>query len=356
MSRWALVLLAAGSLAASGCGDKAEGEPGRRANGPGGAGTRAASPVEVAIARVQRVEDAITGTGQIEALQSIQLRPVVEGRIVDIFVREGGAVREGDSLFKVDDAELRAQVARAEADNDLAQQTLERTRQLMQSQSSTQGDLEHAEATARGTRAALDLLKLRLDRTVVRAPFSGVAGARMVSLGDYVNSSTQLLALQTVDPTRVTMTVPERYAERLRLGLAVHFTVAALSNRAFTGTVDFVDPVIRLPARTILIKARVPNPRGELQAGMFAEGRLVAAAHDNAVVVPEDAIVPTPAGASIWVVQNGSAQRRDAAIGVRTPGFVEITSGIAAGDSVVVGGAERLVDGTPVRSTVVDRH
>lgn len=349
-------------LVATGCGDKARGESGARGAAPGAGrgagqgGARPPSPVEVAVARSQRVEDAIQGTGQIEAIQSIQLRPVVEGRIVDIYMHEGARVSAGDSLFKVDDAELRAQVARAEADNDLAQQTLQRTRQLMQSQSATQGDLEHAEATARGSQAQLDLLKLRLDRTLVRAPFTGVAGSRTVSLGDYVNSQSQLVTLQTVDPQRVTLTVPERYAERLRVGLRVEFNVAALRARSYVGVVDFVDPVVQLPARTILIKARVPNPRGDLQAGMFAEGRLVAETRSNAVVVPEDAIVPRQGGFSVWVIRGGKAERHDTDVGVRMPGFVELTRGVSAGDSVVVGGAERLAEGAPVRATVIERR
>jgi membrane fusion protein (multidrug efflux system) len=301
---------------------------------------------------MQAVEDVIAGVGEVEAIQSILLRPEVEGRIVEILFREGTLVARGTELFRVDDAELRAQVTRAEADRDLAIQSLNRQRQLMESQSSTTSDLERAEATARSSQAALDLLKLRLDRTVVRAPFAGVVGARLVSLGDFVNNQTRLVSLQTVDPQRVTMSVPERYAEQLRTGLRVTFQVAALRGRTFTGTVDFVDPVVRLPGRTILLKAVVPNPRRELQAGMFAEGRLVAAARPNAVVIPEEAILPVQGNTLVYVVQDGKAVRRSVETGVRTPGFVEITSGITAGELVVVGGVERLTDGITVRAVV----
>jgi membrane fusion protein (multidrug efflux system) len=309
----------------------------------------------VAEARQRAVEDVISGVGEVEAVQSIQLRPEVEGRIVELLFREGTLVERGAPLFRVDDAELRAQVARAEADRDLAVQALTRQRQLMESQSSTASDLERAEATARSSQASLDLLKLRLDRTVVRAPFAGVVGARLVSLGDYVNNQTRLVTLQTVDPQRVTMSVPERYAEQLRTGLRVTFQVAALRGRTFTGTVDFVDPVVRLPGRTILLKALVPNPRRELQAGMFAEGRLVAAARPNAVVIPEEAILPVQGTTLVYVVQDGKAVRRPVEIGVRMPGFVEITSGIRAGEQVVVGGVERLTDGISVRAVEAGR-
>ena len=132
----------------------------------------------------------------------------------------------------------------------------------------------------------------------------------MVSIGDFVNNQTRLVTLQTVDPQHVTLLVPERYAEQLRRGLRVTFRVAALRNREFSGVVDFVDPTVQLPGRTILIKASVPNPRRELQAGMFAEGRLIAAARANAVVVPEDAILPVQGTTLVFVVRNGRAERR----------------------------------------------
>lgn len=351
------------ALLLAGCGRNAGGEqPGRgasQAQGQGGPGARGgqrpAAPVDVAVAERRRVEDAISGTGQIEAMQSIELRPDVEGRIVDILFREGSQVAAGAPLFKTDDAELRAQVARAEAERDLAMQALARTRQLIQSAGATQTDLERAEAQYRGTQASLDLLQLRLNRTTVRAPFAGVVGARMVSIGDFVNSQTRLVSLQTRDPQRATMTVPERYAERLRTGQRITFTVAALPNRSFTGVVDFVDPVVRVPGRTILVKARVPNPRGELQAGMFVEGRLVAAVRDNAVVVPEDAILPVQGAAYVYVVADGKANRRAVETGVRTPGFVEIVSGLSGGEHVVVGGLERLTEGMAVRPNLVTR-
>jgi membrane fusion protein (multidrug efflux system) len=304
--------------------------------------------VEVATARTDTVVDAIAATGEIEAVQSIALRPEVDGRIVGILFREGNEVAQGTPLFKVDDGELKAQVARAEADRDLAAQALARTRQLLADQASSQADLERAEATARSTQAQLDLLDLRLARTTVRAPFGGVTGQRLVSLGDYVTSSTELVTLQTVNPERAMFQVPERYAERLRRGQQVAFRVAALPGQEFIGVVDFVDPVVRLPGRTITVKALVPNPKRSLQAGMYVDLRLAAEVRPNAVVVPEEAIVPIQGATFVFLVREGKASRRQVGLGIRTPGIAEIRSGLDAGDTVVVGGQERLQDGMPV--------
>ncbi len=321
----------------------------------GGAGGPPAMPVEVAVARTDTVVDAILATGQIEAMQSIELRPDIEGRIAEILFREGAFVARGTPLFKVDDAELKAQVARAEADRDLARQSLARTKDLLAQKASSQSELERTEATARSSEAQLDLLTVRLDRTVVRAPFAGVIGQRFVSLGDYVTTDTRLLSLQTVSPQRAVFQVPERYADQLKVGQQVTFRVAALPGKEFTGRVDFVDPVVQLPGRTITVKAIVPNPRRELQSGMFIEVRLATAVRPGAVVIPEDAVIPLQGSTFVWVVDQGKATRRQVDLGVRTPGFVEARTGVASAEQVVVGGQERLAEGAPVMPRIVER-
>ena len=344
MTRHSILLLLAFAATACSKGDSPAGGGG----GPGGGGPPPGALVEVAVAQTDTVVDAIAATGEIEAVQSIRLRPEVDGRITGILFREGDEVAQGTALFKVDDAELKAQVARAEADRDLAAQALVRTRQLIADKASSQADLERAEATARSTQAQLDLLELRLARTTVRAPFGGVTGQRMVSLGDYVTSSTELVSLQTVNPTRAAFQVPARYAERLRRGQRVAFRVAALPGQEFLGVVDFVDPVVQLPGRTITVKALVPNPKRTLQAGMYVDLRLAAEVRPNAVVVPEEAIVPIQGANFVFVVREGKASKRQVGLGIRTPGTTEIRSGLDAGDTVVVGGQERLQDGMPV--------
>lgn len=350
--RRTLALLLLGIAACS----KADGAPdGAGAGGGPGGGGPPAMPVEVVNATADTVVDAILATGQIEAINSVELRPDIEGRIAAILVREGSRVSKGQPLIQVDDAELKAEVARAEAERDLARQSLGRTRELLSQKASSQSELERAEATARSTEAEYQLLKVRLDRTTVRAPFSGVAGRRLVSLGDYVTTSTGLMTLQTVSPQRAVFQVPERYAEKLKVGQEVTFRVAALPGRAFSGRVDFVDPVVQLPGRTIMVKAQVPNPRRELQSGMFIEVRLATDVRPSAVVIAEDAVLPIQGTNYVWVAVDGKATRRQVELGVRTPGFVEARSGVEAGEQVVVGGQERLAEGAPVAVTLVDR-
>jgi membrane fusion protein (multidrug efflux system) len=343
------------ALGLSACNSAGGAPDGGAAGGGGEGGGPPAMPVEVVVARADTVVDAILATGQIEPMQSVELRPDIEGRIAAILVREGSLVSRGQALFKVDDAELTAEVARAEAERDLARQALTRTRELLGQKASSQSELERAEAASRSTEAQYQLLKVRLDRTTVRAPFSGVAGQRRVSLGDYVTTSDPLTVLQTISPQRAVFQVPERYADQLEVGQRVTFRVAALPGREFAGRVDFVDPVVQLPGRTITVKAQVPNPRRELQSGMFIEARLATDVRPNAVVIAEDAVLPLQGSNFVWLVNDGKATRRQVELGVRTPGFVEARSGVEAGEQVVVGGQERLAEGAPAAPTVVDR-
>ena len=345
-----LILLGVSALAAC---SKAES---KNLPGTGATGGPPGLPVEVMVARTDTVVDAIATTGQIEALQSIELRPDIEGRLVAILVQEGAEVAQGAPLFQVDDTELRAQVAQAEATRDLAAQALARTRSLLDQNASSTADLEQAEATAKATQAQLEVLEVRLRHSTVRAPFGGVAGQRFVSLGDYVTTSSRLIALQTVNPQHAAFTVPERYAERLKVGQEVTFRVAALPGQEFVGTVAFIDPVVQLPARTILVKALVPNRNRKLQSGMFIEARLATAVRPRAIVIPEDAVLPLAGANFVWVVRDGKADRRQIGLGVRSPGYVEATSGVDSGEQVVVGGLERLAEGAPVAATLVERE
>ena len=347
--RTLLVLVTLAAVAA--CNKAKGGNP-----GAAGGGGFPPMPVEVAVAIRDTVVDAIAATGQIEAIQSIEVHPEVQGRITEILVREGQQVASGTPLFKVDDAELKAQVEQADADRQLAVQALERTKQLMTQNASSTADMEQAQAKAKGAEANYALLKTRLDRTVVRAPFSGLVGRRLVSIGAYVNSQTALTTLQSVNPQYATFQVPERYADRLRRGQLVSFQVAALPGKNFSGEVVFVDPVVELPGRTILIKARVPNPEQQLQAGMFLEARLATEIRPNAVVVPEDALLPMAGATFIWAVKDGKADRRQVSVGVRTAGWAEVQTGVDAGEQVVVGGAERLFPGAVLMPQVVERR
>ena len=338
-----------------GRGDKSKAQ----AAGPGGGGGEGGAaagappamppmPVDVDTARIRPIVDAVRATGRIEAIQAVDLRPDEQGRITALLFREGQSVTRGTALLRIDDALLRAQLQRADADRDLANQQLARIRTLREQNAATPADLERVEAAARSANASVSMLQLQIARSVVRAPFSGVVGQRFVSVGDYVTTASRLLTLQSVDPQRAVIEVPERHAESLRQGQTVEFTVAAEPSRTFVARVDFIDPVVQPTNRTITVKSLAPNSDRVLKPGMFIEARLATATRANAVVIPEDAVQPLRTASVAWVIDKGKASRRVVQLGVRSQGFVEVRSGVSAGEVVVVGGLERMGEGMPL--------
>jgi membrane fusion protein, multidrug efflux system len=338
------VLLAFGGRRAGLFGSSAQGD----VPAGGAPGEMPPMPVDVDTARRASVVDAVRATGRIEAVQAVDLRPDEQGRITALLFREGQSVAAGTPLVRIDDALLRAQAERAKADRDLALQQRERVRRLRAENAASPADLERVEAAARSAEAALAVLQLQIERSIVRAPFAGMVGQRFVSVGDYATTATRLLTLQTMDPQRAVIEVPERHAGSLKRGQAVEFTVAAEPGRVFKAVVEFIDPVVQPESRTIMVKARAPNPGRLLKAGMFIEARLATATRADAIVVPEDAIQPLRTGNVVWAVVGGKASRRVVQLGARSAGAVEIVSGVQAGEVVVVGGLERMAEGMPV--------
>jgi membrane fusion protein (multidrug efflux system) len=318
--------------------------------GPGGGAPMSMPPmpVDVDTARVQSIVDAVRATGRIEAVQAVELRSDEQGRVTALRFHEGQLVGRGTPLVSIDDAMLRAQAERADADRDLARQQLARVQRLRDQNAATPADLERAQANARTANATLAVLQLQIARSTVRAPFSGVVGQRLVSLGDYVTTTTPLLTLQTVDPQRAVIEVPERHAVSLKLGQTVEFNVAAQPGRTFAAKVDFIDPVVQQQNRTIMVKGLAPNPGRVLRPGMFIEARLATATRASAIVIPEDAVQPLRTTNIVWVVDKGKASRRVVTLGVRAQGIVEVTSGVKSGELVVVGGLERMGEGMPL--------
>lgn len=345
-----VVILIVGVLVSKKLGLYSEGANAQQAGAEGGGapGGMPPMPVDVDTARRSTVTSEVRATGRVEALNTVELKPDEAGRVVELLFREGQAVDSGTALLRIDAGLLRAQAERATADRDLARQQLARVRRLRADNAAAPADVERAEAAARAAEAALHVLQLQVDRTTVRAPFTGVVGQRFVSVGDYVTSSNRLLALHTMDPQRAVVEVPERYAGDLHVGQAIAFKVAAHPDRTFHARVEFIDPVVQPESRTIIVKARAPNPGQLLRSGMFIEAQLATATRSGAVVVSEDAVQPLRTTNVMWAVVDGKASRRQVQLGVRAAGTVEVLSGIKAGELVVVGGLERMNEGMAV--------
>ncbi len=328
--------------------------------GPGGLGGPAA--VEVAKAESVSLVDDVQAVGSLKSAQGVMLRPEVSGRVSKLGFAEGARVRRGQLILQLDDTLQQAQLQQAQAQASIARTNLQRSRELQTQGFVSQSAVDQNGAALEVAEAQVTLAQAQVARMKVLAPFDGTAGLRAVDVGDYVKDGADLVNLEDLTSLRVQFAVPERYIDRLRAGQAVEVAVDAIPGRAFQGRVLAVDSQVDANGRALQVLAQVDNPGSQLKPGMFARPRVVFAVRSNAVVVPEEALVPLGARQLLFKVVDGPggqklAQRLEAKVGLRLPGRVEILEGVQAGDLLVTAGHSRLLrgDNLPVRPIDLNR-
>lgn len=344
---WAVCAVAATALAAFGW--RMQHRDGRSNEGALAAASAAVGePTTVEIARVSALTlaDDLTAVGAVRANEAVVLRPEVAGRIAALHFAEGQFVRRGQLLVQLDDSLERAEVLRAEAQLALAKSNLDRTIDLARQNFVSESARDQAASTFKAQDAARVVAVTRLSKLAIRAPFDGVLGVRQVAVGDYVKEGQDMVAIEDVATIKLDFRVPERYLAQLRVGQKFTALTDALPNQAFNATIDLIDPQVDPSGRSVLVRGRIGNAQGLLRPGQYARVRLVFAERASAPTVPEEAIVPGANASYVYrVVERAGqtiAQRVLVETGLRRDGRVEIRTGLAAGDAIVVAGQIKL--------------
>jgi membrane fusion protein (multidrug efflux system) len=326
---------------------------------PGGAGA-AGGPVVVEVGKVRRlrIEEDALAVGTLSSRQSVMLRPEVSGRISHIGFSDGQRVRRGQLLVQLDNTLQLAQLRQSEAQAGIANTNLQRNKELVSQNFVSQSVVDQSAAALEVAMAQVALSKAQLDRMKILAPFDGVAGIRSVNLGDYVKDGADLVNIEDTSQVWVDFRLPERYVAQLKPGQAVEVSPDAMPGRSFRGQVDALDSQLDANGRSLLVRARLANPDGVLKSGMFARTRTLLAVRDNALVVPEEALVPQGGKQFLIKVVDGPqgkvSQRLEARLGARLAGKVEVLGGVAEGDLVVTAGQGRLLRGDALPVRLVD--
>ena len=311
-----------------------------------------AGPISVDVGKVvgMKLVDDINAVGTVRSNESVILRPEVSGRIVKLNFADGQQVKKGQLLVGFDSTVNQAEVRQAKAELGIARANYERTVDLAKQKFISERARDESQANVQVLEAKLALAEARLSKLEIRAPFSGIVGIRTVSVGDYVKDGTDLVNLEDISSVKVDFRVPERYVDQVQKGQAIEVTVDALPGRPFRARVDAIDPQVDSSGRSALLRGRIDNQESKLKPGMFARVRLILAERDNALVVPEEAIVPQGDKFVVWKIVDNKAVRTEVKTGLRRAAKVEIVQGLQAGDLVVTAGQVRLSkDGTPVR-------
>lgn len=307
-----------------------------------------AMPVRAEPARVAPATDAATAVGTLRADEAVSIRPEISGRIAEMPFKEGQRVERGAVLVRLDQAELAAVLASSRAQAGLDRQRLERAADLFKKNFISQQAYDEARANHARSAAKQREDEARLAKTVIRAPFTGIAGLRQVSEGAYVAAGTDIARLEKIDQLKLDFRVPETFLAQLKSGQSVRIVVDAYAGEDFRGAVYAIEPAIDEQTRTVLVRARIGNAQRKLRPGMFARVQLTLAVRRDAVWIAEQAIVPRGQDRFVYRVVDGKAELVKVQTGARKVGEVEITRGLAGGDLVITEGTQKIRPGSPV--------
>ncbi|MSQ91308.1 MAG: efflux RND transporter periplasmic adaptor subunit [Gammaproteobacteria bacterium] len=312
-------------------------------------GESAPESVAVITAPVQQkpIVVRIEALGTAHANEAVDITSKAGNKVIAVRFDEGQWVRRGELLVELDGAQDRAGLAAAEAALAESRSAYERSRGLFTQQAVSQSQLEQIEATLKGNSARVASAQARVADTVIRAPFDGRVGLRRVSVGALVSPGAIITTLDDTRTMKIDFDVPETFLAILKSGLAVTAKSIAYPGESFDGAVESVDSRVDPVTRSIRVRARLPNPQGFLRPGMFLTV-VVSREPLPGLVVPEQALVPERGEVYVFVVADGRALRRIVTIGRRSPGEVEILTGIAAGERIVIEGTQKIRDGSVV--------
>ena len=321
----------------------------------GAEGTAPAMPpvfVETAVVKPELMRDVAELVGQLEAEESVELRAEIAGTIAEVLFEEGTFVKAGTPLFRLRADEQKAELAAATARERLSADTHRRFKDLAEEEITSKWELERVMREHEVARAEVDRARVRLDKMEIRAPFAGRIGARKVSPGDHVESDTPLVDVHATEKLRLVFAVPERYAPVVQKDFAVEVNVAAYPEEWFPGKVYFVSPAVDATSRQLLLKGWVPNGESRLWPGQFARIRAEIARHDDALVLPDSALVYDGQSSFVWrVAADRKAERVAVETGLRREGKIEIRKGIANGDEIVIAGTNKIFPGVTLMTS-----
>jgi RND family efflux transporter MFP subunit len=318
--------------------------------------------VDVVRARTGQMQETVEGIGVLKAAETVEIRPELAATVEKVAFEEGQRVAKGDLLYKLDDSDLLAREKVADAALETAQTRLrnarwksERIEELRDRDAASSEEykelrdaVDEAQAGVQRARGELDLVREQLDDCRITAPLAGTVGQTHVDVGDFVDIGDPLTVLYSDSFLEVEFTLPERAVGRVRSGQQVQVLTETVDDHPFDGEVTYVSPSVRQATHDLLVKARIDDSNNELKPGLFAKARVVLETYDNALILPEEALVESEEGFTVFVVQDDHAEAREVTTGLRQPGQVEIRTGVEAGESVIVRGQMRLEDGTRV--------
>jgi len=323
--------------------------------GPKAGAAGNAMPVIVANVLQKDAPQVVQVFASLYAENDAKISSEISGNIAKVSFKAGDWVPVGTVLMNIDSRTQEAKLQQAQADAELSKVELDRAQNLYHRGAQSKQELDKAQATFKAQQAAVAIAKADVDKTIIIAPFSGRLGAKTLSIGDYVSPGTFLLEIVDKKHLKIQYTVPERYLPDLAVGQMVQIKSIAFPNDVFAGVVDFVSPFVDKDTRTVQVEALVPNEDERLSPGLSASVVHSMGVDPKALVIPEEALVPSIEGLTVFRVvndeknQTARVQKVSVEVGSRYQGLAQIRSGLEATDQVVTQGQQKLRDGAMIK-------
>lgn len=289
------------------------------------------------IVKTLPLSENIEVAGSLMPAEGTDIRPEITGRLVSINFKEGSFVRKGTLLAKLFDDDLQAQLKKLEVQLEINEKTVERYKELLKIQGISQQDVDLSELQVNNNKADIELVKVAITKTEIRAPFDGRIGLRNTSLGAYVSPADIIATIRQVDQLKLAFTVPEKYSTNFVPGKKISFSIDGVRQR-FEATVLASEYFIDANTRSLNIKAIVKDKHASLIPGAFAKVALDLAKDNNAVIIPTQAVIPLSRGKQVIVYRNGGPHFLPVTTGIRDSVYVQVIAGVNIGDTVLVSG------------------
>lgn len=290
----------------------------------------------------------LASVGSLTAVEGVTVAAQLDGTVTGLHFEPGAKVKAGDLLVQMDIGPELAQRAAAKAALHLAELNLKRSRELLQRNTISQSQLDTDLATEEQDEAQVENIQATIDKKTIRAPFAGQLGVRQVDLGQTLKAGDPIVSLQALDPLFVDFFLPQQQLRQISPGLPVKIACDAFPGETFDGKITTISPDIDATTRNVHVQATLLNHRDLLHPGMFVDVSVVLPRSETVLAIPQTAVLYAPYGNSVFVIEDGKAVQKFVRLGITRGDYVEVVSGLKAGEQVVTSGAFKLQPGAPV--------
>lgn len=295
-----------------------------------------ATVVDIIIAGLSGINNTVEANGTVIAGEFVELHPEVSGRLTYLNVPEGAHVQQGTVIARINDADLQAQLNKTRVSLDMAIKTEERLRKLLSVNGVNQADYDVALNAVNGYKADMAYTQSLIDKTVLKAPFSGVVGLRQVSPGAYVSPASIIVTIQQLDKIKIDFTLPEEYSSLVKKGNSVDVMVDTRTQAIKKAVIIATEPQVNQSTRNLKVRAVLQDSK--VNPGAYVKVLISSNKDQKSILVPTNAIIPDDKNKILVLVKNGLALFVNVETGRREANNIEITKGVQVGDSVVVTG------------------